>query len=112
MQAFLEHQNLWKAVMAPPGGAITVDEETLRKARTEILLSVSKNVRIQIKNENSAESMWKKLKTLYDPDTSCKKIDTLREFCTTKLEDFDSEEDYVTKITELAHKLNSNKIEI
>ena len=41
-----------------------------------------------------------------------KKIDTLREFCTTKLEDCDSEEDYVTKITELAHKLNSNKIEM
>ena len=73
MQAFLEHQNLWKAVVAPTGGATTVDEETLRKARTEILLSVSKNVRIQIKNENSVESMWKKLKTLYDPDTSCKK---------------------------------------
>lgn len=107
MRAYLEVEDLWDTIEAPPEGQISTDAKKISKARGRIILAVEPEVYTYIEDKKTAKEAWESLSTTFDDNGLTRKVHLLLEASTTRLENCKSMEDYVARIIAAAQKLNS-----
>lgn len=101
MQTFLEHEELWDAVLGTED-----DAKKVTKARTKIILSIDPINYAHVQDCKDAKSVWESLEKVFDDSGLYRKIGLLRSLISTRLDTCKSVEEFVNTIITTAHKLN------
>lgn len=107
VQAYLEHEDLWKCIC---GSETDTSKDVKAKAKLILLIDPINYVHVQ--TAKTAREIWIKLGSAFEDKGLTRRVGLLRSLITTKLDDSDSVEDYVTKKITTAHKLNGIGMEI
>jgi hypothetical protein len=89
-----------------------LNEESDRKARAKMILTVDPSLYVHIKGEATVRNTWNKLKSLFDDSGYTRKISLLRNLISIRLETCESMIVYVTQLVETAQKLKGTGFEI
>lgn len=101
MRNYLEHEQLWKAVL---GTETDVEKDT--KARTSICLSIDPINFVHVESCTNAEDVQKKLTATFEDSGLTRRVGLLRTLTTTRLDSFSTVDEYVNTILGTAYKLN------
>lgn len=89
-----------------------LDEQSDKKARAKMILTIDPSLYVHIKNEQTVRSVWIKLKSLFDDSGFTRKISLLRNLISIRLETCESMTSYVTQLVDTAQKLKGTGFEI
>lgn len=95
------------------GMDITKDPDTSssdaenKKTKAKLIMTIDSSLYVHIKDEKTAQDVWKRLKILFDDSGFQRKISLLRHLISIRLEDSESMTSYVTQIVDTAQKLGS-----
>ena len=104
-KAALKQTQCWSAIV----GDEPVDQYTEDMAHSHLILWLSDGVLTQVKNIELAKPLWDKLRAFYEPSGFSTDFLYLKEFFDTKLEAYDSMEDYVAKLKTLTDDLRKHE---
>src|SRR5205823_4150094 len=110
--ALLVEKDLYDAINHNNDQYLLVTDIIDRKARSLILLSLEDGPLLQVKNCNTAKSIWELLDKLYSSNGFSSEFLICKEFFETTLSRFNSMEDYLNRIKYLADELKSKNIEL
>lgn len=102
VQTYLEHEELWAAVLGEEA-----DAKKVTKAKSKIILLIDPINYVHVRSCTTAKDVWKKLQAAFEDSGLTRRVGLLRTLCTTKLENFSSVEEYVNTIMTTAHRLNA-----
>lgn len=66
MEAYLQHEDLWECVEAPPGGSISTDHKRVTRARAKIILFLDPLNYMHVQDTRIAAEAWEKLKKAFE----------------------------------------------
>lgn len=89
--------------------AITADD---KKAKAKLIMTIDSSIYVHIKNEQTVQGVWKRLKCLYDDSGFTRRISLLRQLISIRLEDCESMGTYVTQMVDTAQKLKGTGFQI
>ena len=107
MRAYLEVEDLWDTIEAPPDGQLSTDAKKLQKARGRLVLAVEPDVHAYISSSQTPKDIWSELAKTFDDKGLNSKVNLLMEVSTTKLENCKSMEEYVSRIISASKKLTA-----
>jgi transposase InsO family protein len=76
------------------------------KAKAKLILTIDPSLYVHIKEATSANSLWQKLKTMFDDSGFARRISLLRNLISIRLDSCESMTNYVTQIIETGQKLS------
>lgn len=120
MRAYLEIEDLWRTIEPQvPADAeedaepvIDNDPDRNRKAKAKIILSLDPIVYGYVQEAITAKDAWDSLRVAYEENGLSRRVTLLIDLVSTKLENCESEEDYINKVTTTAHKLREIEMDI
>lgn len=83
-----------------------------KKAKAKLIMTIDSSIYVHIKNEQTVQGVWKRLKSLYDDSGFTRRISLLRQLISIRLEDCESMGAYVTQIVDTAQKLKGTGFQI
>ncbi|XP_063394174.1 uncharacterized protein LOC134679217 [Cydia fagiglandana] len=98
---YLENKNWWEVISKD-----VVNADIDRKARTTICLLLEPECFTHVYNAKTAKEAWNNLKNAYEDKGWGRRIHIQRELFNCKLENFNSMESYISKVTYLAQQLD------
>lgn len=98
MQAYLEREGLWEYVTVESEKIVPYLAEKATKARSAIILCVSRSCFVNIKEKTSAKEMWEALRAAYWDSGLCQKVALLKQFANLRAENCSSMEEFVNKM--------------
>lgn len=107
VQTYLEHEELWKAVLGTEN-----DAAKITKARTKIILLIHPSNFVHVQKCATAAEVWKKLEDTFDDSGLTRRVGLLRTLITTRLENFDTVDQYVNQVMTTAHRLTAIQFEV
>lgn len=111
VQAYLEHEGLWKSIVGE-GTEAETDEEKLIKAKSKLILLVDPVNFVHIQGCQTAKAMWNALKTAFTDKGLTRRVSLIRTLTSTRLIDCATVEEYVQIIMNAAHKLRGINCEV
>ncbi|CAH2099257.1 unnamed protein product [Euphydryas editha] len=91
------------------GNTASVDEQ---KAKAKLVMTIDPSLYVHIKSEKTVQSMWKKLKSLFDDSGFTRRISLLRNLISIRLDNCESMTAYVTQLIDTAQKLRGTGFDI
>lgn len=83
-----------------------------KKAKAKLIMTIDSSLYVHIKEEITAQGVWKRLKLLFDDRGFQRKISLLRHLISIRLEESESMTKYVTEIVDTAQKLRGTGFQI
>ncbi|CAL1674589.1 unnamed protein product [Lasius platythorax] len=105
MEAYLQNEDLWDCIEAPPGGSISTDQKRVTLARAKIILSLDPLNYVHVQDTKTAAEAWEKLKKAFEDTGLTRRVGLLRTLITTQLTNCASVNDYVNTVITTAHEL-------
>ncbi|CAL1674592.1 unnamed protein product [Lasius platythorax] len=105
MEAYLQNEDLWDCIEAPPGGSISTDQKRVTLARAKIILSLDPLNYVHVQDTKTAVEAWEKLKKAFEDTGLTRRVGLLRTLITTQLTNCASVNDYVNTVITTAHEL-------
>ena len=102
MENLLEHEGLHAAILGTENDVVKA-----KKAKAKLVLSIDPKLFVHIQSLTTAKEIWDKLKTIFEDNGLENRIGLIRTLVTSKLEDFSTVEEYINKIINTAHRLDS-----
>lgn len=103
MKNFLQLEGLESCIQMETGDEAGLSRD--RKAKARIILSIETHLFVHVQTLETAHAVWHRLKEIFEDKGLTRRISLLRQLITTKLEDFTSMENYVSKIIGTSQKL-------
>ena len=105
MRAYLQLEELWDTIQAPPNGTLCTDPKKTMQALAKITLAVDPAIYPHIMGATSPKTAWENLQKAYDDSGLMRQVSLFRSISTTRLEDCASVEEYVNKIISAQQQL-------
>lgn len=113
MQLYLEHEDLWTTVRAPPGStALETDPKKVKRARSKIILMTETCCYTYTKDTVGAKDAWDNLEAAYHQGGFSWKCSLLIKFAVLQLAECTSEEEYINRKMLLRSNLVSAGLQV
>lgn len=107
VQTYLELEELWPAVLGTE-----TDLKKVTKAKSKIILLLDPINFVHVQSCKTAKEVWEKLKATFDDSGLTRWVGLLRTLATTRLESFDTVDEYVNTVMTTGHRLNAIGFEL